>query len=113
MTFKPGDVCVIINSYRHPESIGLECTIVSCSPVILDAHDQPVDVTIHIPGVPCPGSQDGSWLANSLHLRRKSPKEKTSTWDAVEKICGWSPVNAWQRLDMFQRAAVLMSLRKP
>lgn len=91
MKLKPGDVCIIVNSYSHQDSLGLECVVISCSAYTLDPLNQPVDVVIHIPGVPSLDTRTGYWAANSLHLKKKPPKEKASTWDAVEKICGWSP----------------------
>lgn len=34
---------------------------------------------------------DGLYAAFPDELRKKRPPEETTTWDSVEKICGWSP----------------------
>lgn len=91
MKIQPGDICIIIGSYNHPESIGGECLVVAYSDIKVNGGGQPVDVVIRIRERSCPGRKDGNWLATSLHLKKKPPKVQMATWDLVRKTCGWNP----------------------
>lgn len=89
---KPGDVCLIVGTYSHPELIGQECEVKAYSPEPTDHFDRWVDYLILVPGHPSP-SPGGLWLSPREHLKKRPPvtREKTTDWSSIRRICGWAP----------------------
>ena len=82
MKFKVGDVCIFVtNGVPCQENPDLE-KFDGCEVLIKDVH--PHNYTIE-----WPDGSDG-W-AFEEHLRKRPPKQGTTTWEDIQQITGWVP----------------------
>ena len=91
--FKPGDICIGQNFECDTDRNGVECEVAAVMPeggvfASLRAQDK-IEIEKNAYHVHW-ADGTSSWCAEH-NLRKKPPKEEKGSWDAVEKICGWSP----------------------
>lgn len=91
--FKVGDLCIGQHFVCDTERNGMECEVVAFLPgggtftnsrfdgkVVIDQNAYAVQWA----------DSFLSWVAEG-NLRKKPPKEKKSSWEQIEKLCGWNP----------------------
>jgi len=81
--FKVGEIAIIKLDLggNHLETIGRECEIIEAYP------------SINVYKVTIPSIKDGFdfWKAKGCELRKKPPKEETSSWEEIQKLTNWNP----------------------
>jgi hypothetical protein len=94
MSFKIGDVCVIVQSMHG--NIGAECTIVAMAPDAIIADGNDCLISVH--GVPS-DHPTGLWSKRFAHLRKKPPPANYDGNQAGDwELCPFQPYRQKERV---------------
>jgi len=83
--FKVGEIAIIVATSSHPEHVGMECTISSSRHINFGAYGYVIEIN------GCVDDSGAPWFSWETELRKKPPKEETSSWEEIQKLTSWHP----------------------